>query len=280
MVGSGSAPPRRGSEGSIIDNGARAGLQCRFRNAPTEPRHERSRHPVPHSMPPSPPPPTASRRRSSRGAATCTSTRSSATARCAPSGIVAKHLRALGFDEVREKVAVTGVVGVLKGGKPGPVVALRADMDALPVKEEVDVPFASKVTTEWNGQQCGVMHACGHDAHTVDPHGRGRGAGRHARGDPGHGDVRLPAGRGDAAHRRGRRREADGRAGLPRRTRRSRPSSACTSPRSTRPGTIGYRSGPLMASADQFRVFVPRHPDPRRHALARRAIPSWSARRS
>ena len=81
------------------------------------------------------------------------------------SKIVADHLRSLGI-EVKEKVAHTGVVGLLKGGKPGPVVALRADMDALPVTEEVDVPFASKVKTEWSGQQCGVMHACGHDAHT------------------------------------------------------------------------------------------------------------------
>src|SRR6476469_5775028 len=80
--------------------------------------------------------------------------------------IVAEHLRKLGFDSVQEKVAHTGVVGVLKGGLPGPVVALRADMDALPVAEEVDVPFKSTVRTEWNGQQCGVMHACGHDAHT------------------------------------------------------------------------------------------------------------------
>src|SRR3954471_3471948 len=81
-------------------------------------------------------------------------------------GIVAAHLRALGFDSVQEKVAHTGVVGILKGGKPGPVVALRADMDALPVAEEVDVPFASKVRTNWNNMDCGVMHACGHDAHT------------------------------------------------------------------------------------------------------------------
>jgi amidohydrolase len=81
--------------------------------------------------------------------------------------IVAEHLRALGFDEVREKVAHTGVVGVLRGGKPGPAVALRADMDALPVVEEVDVPFRSMVRAEWNGQSCGVMHACGHDAHTA-----------------------------------------------------------------------------------------------------------------
>ncbi len=81
--------------------------------------------------------------------------------------IVAEHLIALGLDDVRTRVAHTGVVGVLKGGLPGPVVALRADMDALPVNEEVDVPFASKVRTEWNGEQAGVMHACGHDCHTA-----------------------------------------------------------------------------------------------------------------
>ena len=80
-------------------------------------------------------------------------------------GIVAEHLRRLGLDEVRTGVAHTGVVGLLKGGLPGPVVALRADMDALPVAEEVDVPFASKVRTTWNGEEVGVMHACGHDSH-------------------------------------------------------------------------------------------------------------------
>ena len=80
--------------------------------------------------------------------------------------LVAQHLRSLGI-EVRTGVAHTGVVGVLRGGKPGPVVALRADMDALPVAEEVDVPFASKVRTTYNGQEVGVMHACGHDAHTA-----------------------------------------------------------------------------------------------------------------
>lgn len=81
------------------------------------------------------------------------------------SGIVAEHLRKLGFDEVRTGVAHTGVVGLLKGGLPGPVVALRADMDGLPVTEEVDIPFASKVKTTWNNETVGVMHACGHDAH-------------------------------------------------------------------------------------------------------------------
>lgn len=79
---------------------------------------------------------------------------------------VAKHLEALGI-EVQTGVAHTGVVGVLKGGKPGPVVALRADMDALPVVERVDIPFASKVKAEYNGEEVGVMHACGHDTHVA-----------------------------------------------------------------------------------------------------------------
>jgi amidohydrolase len=79
---------------------------------------------------------------------------------------VAQHLKSLGI-EVQTGIAHTGVVGILKGGKPGPVVALRADMDALPVTERVDVPFASKVRTTFNGQEVGVMHACGHDAHTA-----------------------------------------------------------------------------------------------------------------
>ncbi len=80
--------------------------------------------------------------------------------------LVAGHLRRLGY-EVREKVAHTGVVAVLTGGRPGKVVALRADMDALPVTEEVDLPFASKVKATWRGQEVGVMHACGHDAHVA-----------------------------------------------------------------------------------------------------------------
>lgn len=79
---------------------------------------------------------------------------------------VAEHLRSLGM-EVRTGVAHTGVVGVLRGGRPGPTVALRADMDALPVTEMVDLPFASKVRAEYNGQEVGVMHACGHDNHVA-----------------------------------------------------------------------------------------------------------------
>jgi len=79
---------------------------------------------------------------------------------------IAAHLRSLGI-EVQTGVAKTGVVGILKGGKPGPVVALRADMDALPVKERVNIPFASKAMGEYNGQEVGVMHACGHDSHVA-----------------------------------------------------------------------------------------------------------------
>ncbi len=82
-------------------------------------------------------------------------------------GIVAEHLRTLGLDEVRTGVAHTGVVGLLKGALPGPVVALRADMDALPVAEQVDLPFASKQRASWNDESVGVMHACGHDCHTA-----------------------------------------------------------------------------------------------------------------
>jgi amidohydrolase len=80
--------------------------------------------------------------------------------------IVADHLKKLGL-EVKTGIAYTGVIGVLKGGKPGAVVALRADMDALPVGEQVNVPFASKARAVYNGQEVGVMHACGHDAHVA-----------------------------------------------------------------------------------------------------------------
>jgi amidohydrolase len=82
------------------------------------------------------------------------------------SAIVAKHLQSLGI-EVKTGVAVTGVVGILRGSKPGPVVALRADMDGLPVTEKNDLPFVSKVITTYNGKETGVMHACGHDGHVA-----------------------------------------------------------------------------------------------------------------
>src|SRR5688500_4873529 len=80
--------------------------------------------------------------------------------------LISSQLRTFGID-VKENVAHTGVVGLLKGKLPGPVIALRADMDALPVTERVPLPFASKEKTEYNGQSVGVMHACGHDTHVA-----------------------------------------------------------------------------------------------------------------
>lgn len=79
---------------------------------------------------------------------------------------VVKHLKSLGI-EVKTGIAKTGVVGILKGKMPGPTIGLRADMDALPVKERVDLPFASKVVADYNGNEVPVMHACGHDTHVA-----------------------------------------------------------------------------------------------------------------
>ena len=81
-------------------------------------------------------------------------------------GVIEAHLKSLGL-EVRTGIAKTGVVGILKGGKAGPTIALRADIDALPVTERTDVPFKSTVRTTFNGVETGVMHACGHDCHTA-----------------------------------------------------------------------------------------------------------------
>ena len=170
-------------------------------------------------------------------------------------GVVAEHLRALGLDEVQTGVAHTGVVGLLVGGKPGPVVALRADMDALPVAEEVDVPFASRARAPWNGEDCGVMHACGHDAHTailmavagVLAGLRAQLAGsvkfifqpaeeRPPEGERGGAELMIEEGAL-------RNPEPDAIFGL-----------HVTSRLPT--SIIGLRSGPLMASADQFRIDV------------------------
>ncbi|MBI3716725.1 MAG: amidohydrolase, partial [Betaproteobacteria bacterium] len=169
--------------------------------------------------------------------------------------IVADHLRALGFDEVKEKVAYTGVVGVLKGNKPGPVIALRADMDALPVTEETDVPFKSTVKTEWNGMPAGTMHACGHDTHVSILMGvaqmlsgmRDEIAGtvkfifQPAEEMPPIGEqggARLMIEEGCMDHPK-----VDAIFGL-----------HITS--KLHAGKIGFRPGPFMAAADQFRIFV------------------------
>jgi amidohydrolase len=169
--------------------------------------------------------------------------------------LVADHLHALGFEDVRENVAHTGVVGLLRGGLPGAVVALRADMDALPVEEQVDLPFKSRVRAQWNGQDCGVMHACGHDAHVGILMGVAEVlAGMRSRIP---GSVKFifqpaeetpPIGEDGGAKmmiEQGCLRGPDVGAifGL-----------HVTSVLQT--GTLGYRSGPLMASADDFRIFV------------------------
>src|SRR3569832_508848 len=80
--------------------------------------------------------------------------------------LVAEQLQRMGL-EVQTGIAHTGVVGFLKGGRPGPTVAIRADMDALPVTEKADVPFKSHATATYRGETVGVMHACGHDSHTA-----------------------------------------------------------------------------------------------------------------
>jgi amidohydrolase len=169
--------------------------------------------------------------------------------------LVAAHLRKIGFDEVKEKVAYTGVVGVLKGAKPGPCVALRADMDALPVIEETDVPFKSVARTQWNGAEAGVMHACGHDTHVAILMGvaeilasmREHLAGTvkfifqpaeetPPAGEEGGAKLMIEQGCMDNP-------KVDAIFGL-----------HITSKQHT--NVIGYRSGPLMASSDQFRISV------------------------
>ena len=169
--------------------------------------------------------------------------------------LVADHLRKLGFDEVKEKVAHTGVVGVLKGAKPGPCVALRADMDGLPVIEETDVPFKSLVRTTWNGAEAGVMHACGHDTHVAilmgvaemlsqmrdDIHGTVKFIFQPAEEMPPIGEeggAKLMIEEGCMQNPK-----VEAIFGL-----------HITSKMHT--NTIGYRVGPLMASADQFRIFI------------------------
>src|SRR5687768_1602315 len=171
------------------------------------------------------------------------------------SKVIADHLRSLKVIEVREKIAHTGVIGILKGGLPGPVVALRADIDALPVEEQVDVPFRSHVKTEWNGVQCGVMHACGHDAHTAILMGVAEVLAGMRERIPGTvkflfqpAEETPPVGEEGGAKlmvEQGCLKDPDVAAvfGL-----------HITSIYPT--GKIGYRSGPMMASADRFRIFL------------------------
>ncbi len=168
--------------------------------------------------------------------------------------LVADHLRSLGI-EVREKVAHTGVIGLLRGGRPGPVVALRADMDALPVTEETDVPFRSQARDQWAGRECGVMHACGHDAHTSILMGVAEVLAGMRDRIPG--SVKFLF---QPAEEQVPNDEINGAQLMIQQGCMEEPKVGAifglhvTSNHHT--GTIGYRSGPLMASSDQFRVFL------------------------
>jgi amidohydrolase len=169
------------------------------------------------------------------------------------SKVIADELRKLGY-EVTTGVAKTGVVATLKGSKPGPVVALRADMDALPVTEQGDLPFKSTQKTEWNGQQVGVMHACGHDNHMAMLLGSATILSRLRNQLPG--TVKLifqPAEEGAPAG------ETGGAEQMVKENVLANPQVDAIFGLHVFPfpaGTIWYRPGPLMASADSFTMKV------------------------
>ncbi|MDY0067853.1 MAG: amidohydrolase [Steroidobacteraceae bacterium] len=170
------------------------------------------------------------------------------------SKLVADHLRKLGLP-VKTGVAHTGVTAVLEGGRPGPTIALRADMDALPVTEQVDVPFKSTVTTEYLGKKVGVMHACGHDAHVAILMGVAQALTSVRKDLPGKVlFIFQPAEEGAPEGE-------DGGASMMLREglfENPRPEAvfglhvAAALPS----GAIGYRSGPFMAGSDAFRIEV------------------------
>ena len=169
------------------------------------------------------------------------------------SKIIADELRKLGY-EVTTGVAKTGVVGVLRGGRPGPVVALRSDMDALPVAEQGDLPFKSTAKTEWNGQQVGVMHACGHDNHMAILLGTATVLARMKDRLPG--TVKLifqPAEEGPPPG------EDGGAQQMVKESVLENPHVDAVFGRHVFPypaGTIVYRPGPVMASADSFLIKI------------------------
>lgn len=168
--------------------------------------------------------------------------------------IVASHLKALGM-QVETDIAYTGVVGILKGGKPGPTVMLRADMDALPVTEKADVPFKSLVTTNYNGVDVGVMHACGHDTHVAMLMGAAEVLA--AVKNELHGDIMFvfqPAEEGAPQGEEGGA-ELMLKEGI---FKKYKPDVAfgIHVMAGLNSGQIGYRSGPIMASADSFEITV------------------------
>ena len=169
--------------------------------------------------------------------------------------LVAEHLRAIGVDEVRTELAHTGVVGILHGGSPGPIVALRADMDGLPVLEQTGLPFASQAKGDYNGQEVSVMHACGHDTHVAMLMGAAEVLA--ANRDQLHGSVMFvfqPAEEGAPAGEEG------GAALMIKEGLLEGPEApeaifglhAWPTPA----GTLSYRSGSFMAAADTFQITV------------------------
>lgn len=168
---------------------------------------------------------------------------------------VADHLRSLGMDEVQTGVAHTGVIATLRGGRPGPVIGLRADMDGLPVREQTGLPFASQARAEYNGQEVYVMHACGHDAHVAMLMGAAEVLAKHR--DQLAGTVRFvfqPAEEGPPAGEEG------GAALMIKEGLFDGPDAPEAMfglhvwPNET--GTISYRSGGYMAAADNLQIHI------------------------
>lgn len=169
--------------------------------------------------------------------------------------LVAEHLTSLGM-EVHTGIAHTGVVGVLRGSQPGPVVALRADMDALPVQEQTGLPFASTVTSEFNGETVPVMHACGHDMHVAML----MGAAEYLAANREHitGSVMFifqPAEEGAPAGEEGGA-QLMLKEGIFERIERPDAIFGIHVGSMSHTGHVGYRSGPIMASSDRFKVRV------------------------
>ncbi len=168
--------------------------------------------------------------------------------------LVADHLRVLGL-EVKTGIATTGVVAVLKGGKPGPRIAIRADMDALPVTERSALPFASKATSTFRGETVGVMHACGHDAHTSTLMGVAEALAAMKADLPGEVlFVFQPAEEGPPDDEKGGAEEmlAEGifRDFKPEAVFGLHVFSTLNA------GQVGYRAGPIMAASDRFNIVV------------------------
>ena len=168
--------------------------------------------------------------------------------------LVADHLRVLGL-EVKTGIATTGVVAVLKGGKPGPRIAIRADMDALPVTERSALPFASKATSTFRGETVGVMHACGHDAHTSTLMGVAEALAAMKADLPGEVlFVFQPAEKGPPDDEKGGAEEmlAEGifRDFKPEAVFGLHVFSTLNA------GQVGYRAGPIMAASDRFNIVV------------------------